>query len=99
MYINWRTEKWRIEAGFAVPRVLPGAGEVVPSTLPACRALTTIHIGPYETLGDTWGALEAWAIEHHFERGDVMWEVYLTDPQAVPDPAQWQTKLIVPIKS
>lgn len=99
MYINWRTEKWRIELGIPVARPLPGAGEVAPSTLPSGEALTAVHIGPYDKLGDAWGALDAWANEHHIERGNHMWEVYLTDPEQVPDPAHWQTKLVVMIKA
>ena len=75
----------------------PAESGLVASELPAGRAAVTIHQGPYDTLGDAHVALDRWiAASEHASAGGP-WELYLTDPGEVPDPADWQTKLCWPI--
>ena len=62
---------------------------------PGGRAVTAMHIGPFDTLHETYQAVEAWIEEHGLESGDDAWEEYLTDPATEPDPATWQTRVVL----
>ncbi len=78
----------------------PGAqpkDDIVLGELPAGPTLSTVHTGPYEGLRDVYGALEAWMKEHGSKPGGAPWEVYLTDPGEVPNPAEWKTQVFWPL--
>lgn len=86
-----------VEAGFPVASPAQPAGEVVPSTLPAGRAVEAMHVGPYDTMEETYGQVEQWMVAERLQPGPVMWESYLSDPQAEPDPATWRTLIHWPV--
>ncbi len=56
-----------------------------------------LHVGPYETLDQTYGALMGWIAEQGRSVAGPMWEVYWSDPGAEPDPTRWRTEVIVPV--
>jgi effector-binding domain-containing protein len=56
-----------------------------------------MHVGPYERLGSTYGELMAWAAAEGHRLAGQMWESYLSDPRAEPDPAGWQTLITWPL--
>ena len=87
-----------VEAGFPVDRAIDSVGDVTPSVLPAGTVATTIHIGPYEEMAPTYEALYRWVSEHDAEPAGDPWEVYRTDPVAEPDPAKWQTEVVLPYR-
>jgi AraC family transcriptional regulator len=84
-----------------VPLMAPPPGEpdegMEALTIPAGPAAVTIHRGPYDTLPDTYRALEAWLDREGRERNGPPREVYLTDPGDHPDPATWETEVIQPL--
>jgi effector-binding domain-containing protein len=84
------------EAGFPVPKEIPGDGVVEPSTLPDGQAAVTVHWGPYEDLEKAYLACRIWLDNHGYEPAGPHWEVYYTDPFAEPDPARWRTDVVVP---
>jgi effector-binding domain-containing protein len=51
-------------------------GRVVPSTLPAGEAATTVHRGPPSEVGTAHDAVRAWCSEHHRALTGVSWEIY-----------------------
>ena len=55
------------------------------------------HVGPYDTMADTYTQLLAWAADNGLELATGMWEVYLSDPSAEPDPATWRTEVFWPV--
>lgn len=65
--------------------------------LPAGRVATTIHTGPYEGLAAAYAELDRWIEASEHTSSGPPWEVYLTDPGEVPDPAQWQTQVFFPV--
>jgi effector-binding domain-containing protein len=87
-----------MEAGFPVSDAIEGEGRVKKSFLPAGRAVTAIHIGPYQTLAETYQILQSWIDEGGYSAKDYMWEVYLTDPCKEPDQSRWMTQIFWPIK-
>jgi effector-binding domain-containing protein len=56
-----------------------------------------VHAGPYETLSDTYQAIETWLASTGKVPSGPPWEIYLTDPSTEPDPAKWLTEVIFPL--
>lgn len=66
--------------------------------LPGGPTATTIHRGPYETLGDSHMVLDRWMADNGRAAAGPPWEVYLTDPGEVPDPNDWETQILWPVQ-
>lgn len=56
-----------------------------------------MDIGPYDTLGKTYGIIQEHMKAKGFAPSDTMWEYYLSDPATEPDPTKWQTRVVWPI--
>jgi AraC family transcriptional regulator len=56
------------------------------------------HRGPYETLGNAHIAIERWIEAEGSKSVGAPWEVYITDPAEVPDPADWLTDIFWPVE-
>jgi len=86
------------EAGAPLLAPAPGAsGRAVPVELPGGMVAVAWHVGPYDALDETYGALLRWIGEQGRVVTGPMWEVYWTDPDTEPDPARWRTEVVVPI--
>ena len=86
-----------VEAGFPVIG-FTDTGDIHAATLPGGPAGVAIHVGPYDSLAQTWEALAEWGRAQGFHRrDDQCWEIYLSDPGAEPDPATWRTQLVQPV--
>jgi len=88
-----------IEFECAIPVAAPfgGEGEVQASEIGGGDAAFAVHVGPYDTIGQTWEALTEWVKEQGREPGGPGWEYYLTDPGDEPDPAKWVTEVYMPV--
>ena len=86
-----------LEAGLPVAVAAAGDGEIEATELAGGPAAVAIHVGPYDTLGDTHAAVEQWIRAQGLQAAGAPWETYLTDPGEVPDPAQWRTEVVVPL--
>jgi effector-binding domain-containing protein len=93
LYLSMPTETIELEAGFPVGAPFTPSGEVISSALPGGRAVATMHVGPYDTMHETYDAMLAWMKGRGMVPGAAMWEVYLSDPQKEPDPVKWQTMI------
>ena len=100
----WLTHHLKMEPGIfdfeimvPVTRPVTEAGRVQPGELPATTVARTVYHGGYEGLGAAWPKLDAWIEEQGRTKAPSLWEVYLTDPGANPDPATWQTALNRPL--
>ena len=49
-------------------------------------------------LEETYGELMAWAQSEGLDLAGAMWESYLSDPSAEPDPETWQTAVTWPVE-
>ncbi len=83
-----------MDVGFPLREPVKGEGDVEPGALPGGKVAATWHIGPYETIGETWSALDAWIKENGHTPAGPGWELYMTDPQQEPDPAKWRTQIL-----
>lgn len=86
-----------VEAGFPVAQPITGDGDVTPGTLPGGRVVEAVHVGPYDTMERTYAEVQRFFGSNGLTPGPVMWESYLTDPDAEPDPAGWRTLICWPI--
>ena len=86
-----------VAVGFPVSGTVIPEGEVVAFELPGGRVVTGLHIGSYESLEATYRQLIAWAAAEGHALAAHMWEAYLTDPGAEPDPSTWQTRITWPL--
>jgi AraC family transcriptional regulator len=107
-YHHFGPERVDLEIGIpieAAPQELnPVSGEpddrIGVSSLPGGSAAVTVHHGHYDSLVTTYDALAAWIASEApggSVAGDGPWEVYLTDPGSVPDPADWLTEVVWPL--
>jgi AraC family transcriptional regulator len=76
-------------------QLAPGLAE---HRLPAGRYACTVHIGPYEQLGDTWSRFMGQWLPQSGERmaEGTSYEIYVNNPTEVPQ-AQLRTELYIPL--
>lgn len=88
----------RSDAGITVPDGVPLPPEVVEKRLPASRYARSTHLGPYDTLGDTWSRMMGEWLPGSGERigSGASFEVYRNTP-ADTRPEELRTDLYVPI--
>ena len=87
------------ECAMPVAAPMEGTDRIRAGELPACKAATVTHRGPYENLKRTWGALTAWMASQGLEGAGAPWEVYVTDPATEPDRAKWRTEIFFPVET
>ncbi len=96
-YLSMPGETVELVAGFPVATPVEVDGEVEPFELPGGRAVTALHVGSYDALAATYETVLADVAEAGLALGSLMWESYLSDPAAEPDPATWRTRIVWPL--
>ena len=87
-----------VTAGFPVSApVTPMDGTVLVS-LRGGPAAVALHEGPYDTLASSYAEVEAWMKGEGERSAGEMWEEYLVGPGDEPDPDDWQTSIVFPLK-
>lgn len=89
---------WQIISGFPVAEPIQPEGDIMSFDLQGGRAAAPTHVGPYETLEQSYRDLSQWIEEHDLTPAGAMWETYLTDPNAEPDQSKWRTAIYCPVK-
>ncbi|WP_407361159.1 GyrI-like domain-containing protein [Microbacterium sp. LBN7] len=95
-YYGSPTDTIDVEAGFPVALPIIATGDVKSGTLPAGKVIEAFHTGPYDTLEETYAEIERYMSSANLAPAAVMWEHYLTDPEAEPDPRRWLTRVCWP---
>jgi AraC family transcriptional regulator len=88
-----------IEVGTPLAAAAAGVGDIEAVTLPGGPAAVAVHMGPYDTLQQTYVAIERWMQDQGVRPGGSPWESYITDPAEHPDPSNWRTDVFWPISS
>ena len=65
-----------VEVGVQVTKSFEATGRVVPSTLPAGQAATTVHEGTPSEIGAAHDAIRAWCSAQRRELTGISWEIY-----------------------
>lgn len=97
MYNGMPTDIIDVTAGFPVVQPVESSPDAVVVTLPGGPAIEAIHIGPYETMSQTYTELMSCVAEQKLATSETMWEEYLVGPDIEPDPAKWQTRIVFPL--
>ncbi len=87
-----------LEAGIPVKDAIPSGERVKSSTLPGGKVATTWHHGSYHTLASTYDLLKQWMEGEDYEARGGQWEIYWTDPGIEPNPSNWKTQVLWPVK-
>lgn len=96
-YFEFGEDAVDFECGVAVVAPFSDDGDVTAGELGGGEAAVGMHIGPYDTLHETYAALQAWIAAQGRAPAADMWEVYLTDPEQESDPAKWLTEVYMPL--
>jgi AraC family transcriptional regulator len=91
-------EQLRSDAGLTVPDEVPLPAEVVERRLPAGRYARATHVGPYDTLGDSWSRMMGEWLPGSGNRvgAGPSYEVYRNNP-ADTRPENLRTDLYIPL--
>jgi AraC family transcriptional regulator len=96
-YVNIGPGLLTIEPAMPVAAPATGEGEIQSGVLPGGATALGIHAGPYESLGETYAAIERWAEANELKVDGAPWEQYVTDPGEHPNPADWRTEVYWPL--
>jgi AraC family transcriptional regulator len=94
-------EQLRSDAAVSVPEDRGLPAELSEVRLPAGRYASTTHIGPYETLGDTWARfMGGWlpSSGYRIADGGLSYELYRNTPLTAA-PEELRTELYLPLSS
>lgn len=95
---TFRDDGFGVEAGVPVGRLVPGKGRIEPSTLPGGPVASTLHEGPYDSLGPAYDELTSWIRAQQHTPTGPHWERYLNSPAEEPDPSRWKTEVLIPFR-
>lgn len=83
-----------VEAGVPISARVDPYGRVEPSTLPGGPHAAVLHVGPYDSVGPAYEAVDSWIRAHGYVPAGMAWENYLSDPAT--DPEQIRTEVVEP---
>ena len=71
-----RNEAMNIDFGVQVARPFEREGDVRCIETPTGEVATTVHVGPYDRLGDAHNAIHAWCAANNRKIAQASWEIY-----------------------
>jgi DNA-binding transcriptional MerR regulator len=98
LYHEMNEDAWKIETCVPIAGTAPKSEELTTHEDPGGRAVTTLHVGPYDELGIAWDELRRFVRDKGYETASAPYDVYLNDPNEIKDPAKFETELVWPIK-
>ena len=94
--VDRETGTYDLQPGFFVSAPVDVEADITSFETANGEVLAATHVGPYETIGDTWHALFARAEELGRKVTKASWEIYADDPGEV-DAASLRTQIFVPV--
>lgn len=94
--LNGETGEFDIMPVVFVADAVEGEGDITVGETPGGEALVATHVGPYETLGQSWEVLILRAPELGRKVTTASWELYIDDPGSV-SPEALRTELYLPV--
>jgi effector-binding domain-containing protein len=87
-----------VELIFPISNELPSKGEIIYKELPGYeRMATTIHKGPYNTVGSAYAALGKWIETNRYQTVGPCREIYYTDPRSGTPVNEYVTEVQLPV--
>lgn len=102
LYHSYQKDTSKVEAAIAFKAPYPETFESDYGTfrdLEPTSCLFAEHRGPYETLEKAYEALKIHLVNHAYIEAGPPMEVYVTDPEEVPNPEHWITWIYWPVES
>ena len=90
--------EWDFDVCVEVATLVTAQGRVNPGVLEPTRVVQTNYRGPYEGLGEAWGACEAWIAASGYVGAPNLFERYCVGPESGGDGSNFVTELNRPIK-
>lgn len=91
-----------ISCGIPTPTKMatPPTSEVLCDFIPKTKALKVTLKGDYSNLPEAWSKANNYLNKTDFEKNPEIapFEIYVTDPDVEPNPANWETEIYLPIK-
>jgi effector-binding domain-containing protein len=85
-YSNVNRGECDLDAGFVVQGTpATEGGRIQAIALGGCKASVVTHMGSYETLHETYAAIETWMRANGFSTAGPMWEEYFSMPGTPPE--------------
>jgi DNA-binding transcriptional MerR regulator/effector-binding domain-containing protein len=88
-----------VEIGWPTAHGLPARPPIESRSMPAGRAAWAVFRGPYEELPAAYRAVYEWTLEHGHEPAGSPREIYYSDPDETPDPADYVTGIVWPLQA
>lgn len=85
-----------VEAGFTVPRTLPGKGDITSGTIAEGKAVMCMYLGPYEAMEPVYMDLQDWCDARGLRQTGRMYEFYYNGPDIPPE--QFLTRMLVSVE-
>ncbi len=96
-YIRTGLGSWTVDAILPLSEPASGEGEIQAGNLQGGAVAVATHSGSYESLPETYAAMEKWVEQNGYTALGSNWEWYITDPEQHPDPMDWQTEVYWPL--
>lgn len=98
IWYEWEDEMMEFDNAIPINKKINGTDKVLPIKTYQGKVAHVSHMGEYSTTHLSWEILESYLKDNNLEKNGAPYEVYVTDPQNVPDPSKWITELYWPIK-
>ncbi len=96
-YYNLDMQDLDVEIGFPVAKRLPDRDNIKSGALPAGKFASTMHIGPYDTVGPAYEALTQYVKANGYELTGVAYEFFFSGPETPPE--EIRTGIMFPLKA
>jgi len=96
-YLTMGPGLFEMQIGVPIAAAAPGQGDVQAGELPGGAIAVGVHGGSYDSLSETYVAMERWMESNGYRPGVGPWESYVTDPGDFPDVNDWRTEVYWPI--
>jgi DNA-binding transcriptional MerR regulator/effector-binding domain-containing protein len=101
IFLGSGIDEWLdVEVGWPIAdAALEGSDGIVVRQLPPVHAVQHVHRGPYEELPDVYRAIEPTLRERGFEPLELAREHYVGHPNNTSDPADYETRIVWPVRA
>ena len=87
-----------IECGIIINGKIEGSGDIKASETYEGKVAVILHVGSYDSSGESWAKLNEFIEEKGLEKNGNCWDEYITDPRTVKDKNKLKTYLYQPVK-
>lgn len=105
IYNEWDEQNGTAIISCAIPTttriITPSESAVLCSFMPSQTVVKATLKGDYKNLKEAWDKAQAYVQDNGYEQplDSAPFELYVTDPEETPNPADWITEIYIPIKA